>query len=758
MKALAKTLRTSGGGLVSISRDGHGIPTISAQNFDDGWWGLGYAAAEDRLWQMEYDRRRATGRWAEVVGSRGIAADVLARRLRLHEAAQRDVEVMDQTTLRTFECYADGVNAAAMLADSLPPEYAAVGIDFEPWLVWHSIAAFKVRHVLMGAWQHKLARALLYAEEGYEAFEEFDPVILEKMRLTTPAGSRQRAARPEDAAILALARDEVMAAAAELGFLSELESGSNAWVVAGTHTRSGAPLLANDAHRAVDVPNTYWQAHFKVADLNVSGATFPGIPGFPHFGHNGKVGWAITNAAADAQDLFTETFRQGKDGLEVQTSAGWSIAQVNDEIINVRGGESAVVRCVRTPNGPVVHGEPEKGRALSLRWTATEVACEQFGVLLKMLETTNVGAFLEAQREWVDPVNNLLCADTQGNIGYLLRGSLPRRRRSAAMEVPVPGWQEESQWAGRVAFEQMPREINPAIGYIANANNSVTDAFGEVKVSHNVSDFYRIERIYELLEDQTKHEVASMQKMQSDTVSIAARLWSEHLGTRGPFEGEAEQARQSLLNWDGDLSSERSAGLVYACFRRALAHQHLTERMSARGQQLLSGTQIPAGGVLLKRWLARLIWPTNDGAVPAAFLDEASLRQSLVNAWQDAMAVAGPEPTTWRWRNHHRLEPRHTLAEIELDTNLLSPDPVSVGGDSETIQAAAYGWPRGSSFAVTNTAVYRQILDFAALQESTWVIPGGASGRPDNVHFQDQLLLWGAGNLLSMEEQHGVGG
>ena len=122
------------------------------------------------------------------------------------------------------------------------------------------------------------------------------------------------------------------------------------------------------------------------------------------------------------------------------------------------------------------------------------------------------------------------------------------------------------------------------------------------------------------------------------------------------------------------------------------------------------------------------------------------------------MAVAGPEPTTWRWRNHHRLEPRHTLAEIELDTNLLSPDPVSVGGDSEAIQAAAYGWPRGSSFAVTNTAVYRQILDFAALQESTWVIPGGASGRPDNVHFQDQLLLWGAGNLLSMEEQHGVGG
>lgn len=738
-----------GGRRITISRDSHAIPTISADNLDDSWWGLGYAAAQDRLWQMEYDRRRAAGRWAEVVGSQGVKADILARRLQLAESAQRDVEAMDDTTRRTFENYADGINSSVRAAVDLPPEYAVTGIDFEPWLAWHSVAAFKVRHVLMGAWQYKLARALVHVTEGQDVFEKFDPVTRAGMRLTNPAGSRQRAVGPNDEALLCLARDDVAAAATELGFLSEVEAGSNAWVVSGTRTTTGAPLLASDAHRAVDVPNAYWQARLEVNGLSVSGGTFPGIPGFPHFGHNGKVGWAITHAAADTQDLIIEAFRGGIDGLEVRTATGWEAARVTEEAIEVNGGDLVSVRSVRTPNGPVVHGDPDHGRALSLRWTATEVACKQFGVLTTMLKATNVNELLEAQRGWVDPVNNLVCADTDGNIGYLLRGSLPRRQRPAASQLPVPGWQEESQWVGRVAFEDMPREVNPSLGFIASGNNMVADTFGTVKVSHAISDFYRIERIHELLEISSEHDAESMRRVQSDTVSIAARRWADHLGSRLPFRGDAERSRQSLIDWDGDLSSDRSAGLIYACFRRALAQQQVAECMSPSGQRLLSGAEIPAGGVLLKRWFAQLTWRTDDGTVPAACLSDASLEIALADAWGDASAIAGPEPTTWRWSDHHWLEPRHTLVATGLG-HLASPDPVAAGGDAETVQAAAYGWPRGSSFTVTNAAVYRQVLDFAALNESTWVIPGGASGRPDHPNYQDQLPLWGAGKLHPM--------
>lgn len=732
-------------GEVSIERDDFGIPTVRATTKDDGWWGLGYAAAQDRLWQMEYDRRRATGRWAEVVGGDGLAADTLARRLQLAEAARRDVAAMTTPTRRSFECYAQGVNTAAASDGGLPAEYAATATPFEPWLPWHSIAAFKVRHVLMGAWQYKLARATLYATDGGEAFSEFDPVNRPGMRVSSPPGDVQAADGPHEHALLAQARTDVAAAAAELGFLAEVEAGSNAWVVAGSRTVSGKPLLCNDSHRAADVPNVYWQARLKTPYLTVAGATFPGIPGFPHFGHNGRVGWAITNAAADTQDLLVEIFRAAGDVLEVRTTSGWEEAPVCRETIFVRDAAPVIVECIRTGNGPVVHGDPRTGRALSLRWTATDAPCEQFGVLSEMLHATTVEELLDAQRHWVDPVNNLLCADTDGGIGYLLRGSLPVRSGQAAMQVPVPGWHEDSQWQGRVPFERMPREVDPVLGFIASGNNAVADARHGVEVSHSVNDFYRIERIHELLEPSTSHTPAAMQAMQADTVSIAARRWSDHLAGRGPYSGDAEQARVSLIGWEGDLAAERPAGLVYACFRRALAEVLLTARLSPQGQRLLQGADIPAGAVLLKRWFAQLIWPDSGDPAPATAIADSTLARALADGWADATTVGGPAPASWRWRDHHPLEPRHTLGDT-----FPSPTPVTASGDAETIQAAAYGWKRGSSFTITNCSVFRQVLDMSDLEHSRWVIPGGASGRPGDPHYEDQLPLWAAGTLLPL--------
>lgn len=716
-----------------------------AENLDDAWWGLGYAAAQDRLWQMEYDRRRAVGRWAEVVGGDAVAADVLARRLQIASAARLDVLAMDDETRQSFESYAAGVNASVSDGDSLPPEYARAGIPFEPWESWHSVAAFKIRHVLMGVWQYKLARAVLLACEGPEAFDTFDPTPRPGMLLTTPAGERVTAA---DDALLAQARDDVAAAAAELGFLAEVEAGSNAWAVAGSRTRSGRPLLVNDSHRAVDVPNVYWQARIETAQLRVAGATFPGIPGFPHFGHNGRVGWAITNAAADAQDLVLEAFRDADGALVSRTTDGWAPARTTVERIEVADGRAVDIECVRTENGPVVHGDPRSGRALSLRWTATEEPCRQFHVLARMLSAITVHDFLDAQAGWVDPVNNLLCSDVEGNIGYLLRGGIPRRRRPAGTQVPVPGWEGDSRWEGRVPFQELPREVNPPLGFIANANNTVTGTTDGVEISHSVNDFYRAERIYEVLEASREHDAESMRRLQCDTVSIPARLWSAHLAHRGRFHGDAELARQVLADWDGELDAPRPAGLLYACFRRALAEVLTRQHLGPTGRELLSGTNVPAGGILLKRWFAQLVWPA-DGESPAQHIDDAALGEALATAWEDAARVAGPDPAAWRWRDHHRLEPKHTLSGTE-DCDLPNPAPVTAAGDAETVRAAAYGWPRNSPFNVTNTSVYRQILDFAALDESRWIIPGGACGSPESPHYQDQLPLWESGRLMPM--------
>ena len=269
---------------LSITRDAYGIPSVEAETEALAWYGLGRAAAEDRLWQLEYDRRRARGRWAEVVGPAALPADRLARRLRLADAADRDLAAMDRATRETFERYADGINAYVRDSGASLGEAA-----WEEWTPRDSILAFKIRHVLMGAWQYKIARAVLRATAGVDASDALDPRPLPGMRVTVPPLGRIPREDPR-AALLERARADVESAAGHLGFLAEAEGGSNAWVLGPARTTTGRPLLVNDSHRALDTPNTYWQAHVRCPEFTVSGATFPGIPGFPHFGH--KIGRA----------------------------------------------------------------------------------------------------------------------------------------------------------------------------------------------------------------------------------------------------------------------------------------------------------------------------------------------------------------------------------------------------------------------------------------------------------------------------------
>ncbi|MFI5610854.1 penicillin acylase family protein [Amycolatopsis sp. NPDC051903] len=722
-----------------ITRDAYGIPTIEAETEEQAWFELGRAAAEDRLWQLEYDRRRARGRWAEVVGEPAVAADRLARRLRLADAAERDLAAMDPRTLATFEAYAAGINAH-VAEHGTPVEYERGGIGWEAWTPRDSLLMFKIRHVLMGVWQYKIARAVLRASAGAEATAKLDPTPLPGMRVTVPPGGRVDGARAD---LLEQARADVEAAAGHLGFLSESEGGSNAWVLGPSRTASGKPLLVNDSHRALDVPNAYWQAHVRCPEFTVSGATFPGLPGFPHFGHNGRVGWAITNAAADAQDLYVEHF----DGERVRTAEGWAPAQVRDEVIHVRDGEDRVERCWLTPNGPVVHGDPASGAALSLRWTATDGPCEQFGVLRRMLLAPDVRTLLDGQDGWVDPVNNLVAADVDGHLGYLLRGQLPARDRLAATQVPVPGWAPEFGWRGRVPFTGMPRTEDPADDLIVTSNNTVT---ADVRpfVSHAVNDAYRVERIHELAAATERATAADMRAWQGDTTSVAARRWAELFAGRGPFTGDAELARAALVAGRGDLGPAGTTGLVHACVRRELAQRVLDQEIGAAARAWLMKCGLPGLPVVLRRWFASLTWPRED-RWPAADLSDELLTDALAAGWRRARE-AGLRP----WGEVHRTAARHPLHPVtgaEFD-----PPAAGIGGDNETIQNGAYGWAPGGSFAITNLSVYRQVLDLAELDAAGWVIPGGASGSPGSEHYSDQLTSWQRHELVPMTPTTGA--
>ena len=368
---------------MKIERDALGIPLITAESTRDAWFGLGYAAAEDRMWQMEYDRRRAAGRWAEVSGGAGLAGDVLARRLRLPESAQRDLAAMSAPSRDTFTAYAHGVNAYLNAGGELPPEYGLTGIVAEPWEPWHSIAAFKIRHVLMGTWQVKLLNATVLARCGAGVLSRLEPGVAAGTLLTLPPGGRT-------SELYLAAAGDLSRAARELGFLAEVEAGSNAWAVAGARSASGFPVLCNDSHRALDCPNAYWQARLRCPDFDVAGATFPGFPGFPHFGQTPRLAWAITHTGADVQDLYVEQFRGTGASLEYRTADGWVGTDGRPEEIVVAGSAPVPIETWATANGSVVHGDPRTGTALSLRWSATAEPCLGFEVLQAMLSATTV--------------------------------------------------------------------------------------------------------------------------------------------------------------------------------------------------------------------------------------------------------------------------------------------------------------------------------------------------------------------------------
>jgi penicillin amidase len=524
----------------------------------------------------------------------------------------------------------------------------------------------------------------------------------------------------------------------------EVEAGSNSWAVHGARTTTGMPVLCNDSHRALDVPSVYWQVHVTCPEFDAIGATFPGVPGFPHFGHNGKVGWNITHTSADYQDLYVERFDSDVPG-RYRTPDGWADAEHHTEAIAVRGGFSEEIELWRTRHGPVVHGDPRTGVAIALRYTATDEPCRGFEAIRPMLDASTVAELHEAQREWVDPVNNLVSADTAGNIGYLTRGYLPVRSSEAHRLLPVPGWTGEHEWSGRVPFEQLPQEINPPAGFIATANQRVIPG-EEPYISHSFAPPSRAERIVELLTAQERMSPQQVMAMQGDVTSIPARSWSALLARSGPFEGDAERARSMLAGWDGNLLPESARALLYAYVRRGVTRALFQPAVGEEAWRWLNGGEPAALGRMITQWLAGVIAGLEEqyrDAAPDGRPWNELLPEPLAWAWRTTVEKYGPDPVAWRWDADHRANAKHTLAASfpEL-VSRLNPPSVRVGGDSDTLQCAGYAWSGRADFDITDLSVYRQCVDLADIAHATFVIPGGVSGLPITPHYADQLDLW----------------
>ncbi|MCJ7672991.1 MAG: penicillin acylase family protein, partial [Acidimicrobiia bacterium] len=541
-------------GEISIHRDEWGIPHVQARTAHDAFFGQGYVHAEDRLGQLEYDRRRARGTWAEVAGPSAVSFDVFARRCGIAEAASREVAALDAGAREVLVAFSAGVNAYLALGAPLPPDLALVGVTPDPWDAADCAAVFLVRHVVFANWQKKLWRGRLAAAIGADAVARLEGIDARAVPLIVPP--------PESIVPAAVDPHELDAVLTAMAELAEPAAGSNAWALHGSRTASGLPLVAGDPHRALEVPGVYAQVHLACPEFDAIGLSFVGVPGVPHFGHTGRVAWCVTNANGDYQDLYIEDL--GADEVPARRVQ-----------VAVRGSAPVEIECFETEHGPVVFGDPARGPVVALRSTALVEPSSGLSVLLPMLTAPDVDALDEVMRAWVDPVNNLVTADIDGNIAYRTVGRIPVRHAANAWG-PVPVATGEYDWRGVVAYDDLPRRRNPPEGLVVTANQRIVGDDYPHFLGLDYARPDRAQRLHARLAPLHDATVADMAAVHRDRYSLAADVWVPRLLALVVTDAWEQAGIDALGAWDRCMDPDSVGAAVYVVTRdatcRLLAH------------------------------------------------------------------------------------------------------------------------------------------------------------------------------------------
>lgn len=718
---------------VRIVRDDFGIPTVHASDLDSLWFGQGRAVAEDRWWHLEWERRRLTGTMAELSGRPVDAvADGFARRCRLADAARQGFDELDDETQHMFRSHAAGINE---VRDEIltgrrvrPVEFEHYDVAPAPWEGWHSVGAFLVRHVSFGTWQIKLWRARVLRSLGVDGLVRLSPAIGSgEADVIVPSGVRDALDRVDLESMLRASGYDTHALD-ELAPLGLGMNGSNAWAVDGTRSATGLPIVAGDPHRAIEVPGVYYQVKLRcpAEGIDADGFCFPGLPGVQHFAQTDHIAFAVTNAMADYQDVFIERLPD-------------AVVDVRRETVYVRGGADIDVECATTSHGPVVVGEIADGIGLALASTGLTRPGGSLTTILPVMRARSVVELDAALVGWVEPVNNFLLADCDGNIGYRTAGRVPVRSE-ANHWVPVPGWVDSFDWRGAIPDDELPREFNPANGAIVTANQRVASADYRHALGPDVASPGRARRIWERLDEHQRAErridVAGMAAIHADDVVAAGRSFA------------ARSGHPALAGWDGSMSAASVPAAVYAEARDHLVRL-LVDRLPAtvRTNPFRPWeppvTSLPAAlrvDTVLSAWIER-----DDRMFLLPGENWPALLHSSVDAAVDALTRRlGADRSAWRWGELHRVCPIHPLAKQLGDQ--VRPRSAPTGGGVDAVMATN-NHP-GISHDATVGSTARYVWDLSDRTRSGWVVPLGASGDPRSDHFADQSDAYVAGRLI----------
>ncbi|MBS2030536.1 MAG: penicillin acylase family protein [Deltaproteobacteria bacterium] len=734
---------------VEITRDRFGVPHVRGRNMADVCAALGYCHAQDRLFQLELNRRVASGRLAEMVGPLALDADRFLRRIGLRRAAEAELAQCFPEERALLEAYARGVNAAAeALSDRRPLEFRILGITWEPWTPLDTLAWGKVMALNLATNSEAEAyRGRLIEKVGVERAPNFEPSYPAGHTVSIPPGAVAKESMQELTRLYDAARS----------FLPLGQSGaSNNWVLAGSRTASGAPLLCNDPHLVLTAPSIWYEAHLhaqaegaKEPELDVFGVTLPGTPAVI-LGHNRHVAWGFTNSGADVQDLYLEKFI-GRDAVEFRGEN--EPVRVIREVIRVKGGSDVVEEVRITRHGPVMAGGPGKpGPAVALRWTALEPSHGPWALSL-MNRAKSAAELREALRHWSDPSQNAVFADRE-NIGFVMIGRVPIRAKGTGL-TPVPGWTGEYEWTGYVPFEELPQAWNPASGQIVTANNAIVDRDFPHHITWDWLAGHRAGRITERLNALPKVTPEDCARIQVDVYCTPGKAFAQacaNLKPRGPLQ---DRALFELAAWDGNATAESAGAAVYEAMIMAVAKRALEPVLGHELLQTLLGKSefplAPAGlmtgrytSFLLEKVLARdtRIW---DGLEPKPSWDEV-LQAGLADAVELLRQRLGDDASQWSWGKLHRLRIKHALSGAPVIGKFFDGPSAPIGGDCDTpLQTAVL--PTGTFGADGWAPSWRHIVPLEDIEHAQTVLPTGQSGIPRTKHYADQFPLWMHGEL-----------
>ena len=731
---LGGTVRLSGlDGPVSVIRDPNAVPHIFAKSRRDAYRALGYVHAHDRFFQMEFMRRTASGRLAEVIGAPGLRTDRFMRTLGVYRLAEASVEQLSPEARAVIDAYVDGVNDWMNKPErKRPPEMIVLGLPFEPWRAADSAAWVRLMSLLLsGDFQTELLRADLRHVLSPDQLNDLWPD------------------EPLDAPTAQAGRFGAFSyLAAAIPNLFPTGSASNEWVVSGDRSASGKPLLANDPHLGFTAPGMWHLARIETPDFKASGGALPGQPFFI-IGQNGNLSWGLTTTHADTQDLFIERIDPDDPGRYLVPGGSAAFA-TRTEDIRVRFGGSPETLTIRaTRHGPVLSDiMPNTARTaapdtvVALAFTALRDDDRTADAVYGINSATTVEEFRAALRDFHAPMQNVVYAHQSGSFGFATLGRLPIRPRGAGLR-PVPGWTGEYDWRGFVPFDDLPQRDDPASGIIVNANNRVATKSYPHVISNDWPEGFRAERIQNLLAAQEQHTPESFAAIQTDIRSLGARELTDAMLAALPDDRRRDEIPSLMAAWDGMMDAARPEPLIYAAWSETLRERLLDDELGLFADRY-HGVR---PRVIIRMLTDRAGWCNDtrtDATEMCAEIVDASLDDALAGLRRDH----GRDTTKWRWGNAHRAAFAHPLLRFAGPLGRILAPTVATGGGDHTVNRGTFWNAGGNRFPHVHGAGLRAIFDMVDPASARYMIAPGMSGQVVSAHYGDLATRWSDGDYI----------